>query len=85
MRPALTTTCVVDVNGREVHLSVRHEATDLWRWRVLSDGGMILEQGMMNTRLAAQVAAQHAFEFRLRRSGVYPRGFTGYRWTEIVG
>ena len=77
--------CVVDVNGREVHLSVRHEGADVWRWTVLFKDGAILQQGATTTRLAAQVAAQHAFEFRVRRAGIYPENFTGYRWTEAVG
>jgi len=42
MRPSLTTTCVVDVNGREVHLSVRHEAVDVWRWEVLYGDDLML-------------------------------------------
>ena len=85
MRPSLTTICALDICGREVHLSVRHEGADVWHWKVLIDDGMILEQGMMNSRLAAQVAAQRAFEFRLQRAGVCPRGFNGYRWKDLVG
>ena len=77
-------TSVIDVHGRKIHLSVRHEAADVWRWRVLSEDSLTLEQGVMTTRLAAQVAAQCAFEYRLRRAGGYPRDFVGYRWNEVV-
>ena len=80
-----TTICALDIRGREVYLSVRHEGADVWRWKVLSDDGEILEQGVMNTSLAAQVAAQRAIEYRLRRAGLDCWGFTGYRWNEVVG
>jgi hypothetical protein len=83
--PSTSTLCVLDVGGREVHLSARHEGADVWRWKILFKDGLTLQQGAMTTRLAAQVAAQQAFEYRLGRSGVYLENFTGYRWNEVVG
>jgi hypothetical protein len=78
-------TCVLDVRGREVHLSVRQEGADIWRWKIQFDKGILLEEGLATTRIAAQVEAQRAFEYRLQRAGVDYFGFTGYRWNEVVG
>lgn len=50
-----------------------------------SEKGRILDQGIMTTRLAAQVTVQRAFEQRLIRAGINKWKFAGYRWTEVVG
>ena len=81
-----STICVLELRGRQVELSVRHDkSADLWRWKLQFHNGLTLEQGVASTRIAAQVAVQVAFEHRLRRAGVHRWHFTGYRWNEIVG
>lgn len=77
--------CKMTVESRTLLLSVLHDDKDMWRWKISFDDGMILDQGMMITRVAAQVAVQRAFERRMQRAGVVQEGFTGYRWTEIAG
>jgi hypothetical protein len=48
------------------------------------EDGLALDQGIMPTRIAAQVTVQRAFERRLQRAGVLQQGFTGYRWIELI-
>ena len=76
--------CRLDVQGRQVHLNVRQEGDDVWRWSVLM-GDLSLEQGAVTSRIAAQVEAQRAFEYRLSRAGVSDLTFTGYRWDKLIG
>ena len=72
------------VEDRVIHLSVRSEDDGIWRWKMAFDDGVALDQGIMTTRIAAQVTVQRAFERRLRRAGVPQKQFTGYRWLEEV-
>lgn len=73
------------VQGREIVLSVEHQShQELWHWEITGEDGLILTRGAEATRLAAQVAAQHAFETRLRKAKISKWGFTGYRWREVV-
>lgn len=68
--------------GREIRLSVNQDH-DVWHWKIAyADNGLAIEQGYITTRLAAQVAAQRAFERGMQRAGVSLVDFNGYRWTE---
>lgn len=73
------------IRGGDIHQSVRREDHEVWRWKMESEKGRILDQGIMTRRLAAQVTVQRAFEQRLIRAGINKWKFTGYRWTEVVG
>ena len=46
--------------------------------------GAILHQGVMSTRVAAQVAFQHAFKTRLHRSGLNHWIADEYQWKQLV-
>ena len=75
----------MDVESRVIYLSVQREDDEIWRWKMAFEDGVILQQGMMPTRIAAQVTVQRAFEQRLKRAGIGKWEFTGYRWVEAVG
>lgn len=72
------------VRGRIVRLFVQQCGVDGWRWRVyFSDTGDIIDEGAMQSSLAAQVASQLALEKWVRRK--YKGRVTAleYRWTEL--
>lgn len=79
---ALMMACTVDIGMSTVGLLVSCEDRE-WRWVVRLVGGDTLASGAAENRLAAQVEAQHAFEFRLKRAGIAQRNFTGYRWKAV--
>lgn len=71
--------CAVQVGPRKVELLVLRD-DPAWRWEMRFAGGPVLDAGEAATRIAAKVAAQHAFEFRIKRAGLYKRGLAGFRW-----
>lgn len=80
----LPVVCAQQVGAKTVKLSVRGDHPS-WRWEVQFAEGQTLEAGTATTRFAGQLAAQHAFELRLKRAGLDRRNFSGYRWTNEVG
>ena len=79
----LSITCIQNVGDNTVELSVRREDV-AWRWEVRFVSGQTLDAGAATTRLAGQTAAQCAFERRLKRAGLLPPNFTGYRWAALM-
>lgn len=77
------TACTLNVSGKTVELLVMPNDIT-WRWELRFAGGQTLDAGESETRVAAQVAAQRAFEHRIKRAGLVLRGFTGYRWNDAV-
>ena len=73
-------TSVACIEQMGAELSVRRDDS-AWLWEIRS-GGRTLEAGGATTRLAGQMAAQCAFERRLKRAGLHLSGFAGYRWTD---
>ena len=73
------------VQGRDIRLLVEREDDAVWHWKIASEDGHVLSQGVMTTRLATQIAVQRAFERRLQPAGVIDLKFTGYRWIDAVG
>ena len=76
---AVAMACALQVGARTIELHVLRD-NPVWRWEMRFAGGQTLDAGAATTRFAAKVAAQRAFEFRMKRSGLYKRGFAGYRW-----
>lgn len=77
---ALGMACALHVGPETVELHVLRD-DPVWRWEMRFAGGETLDAGAAGTRVAAKVAAQQAFEFRMKRAGLYNRrGSTGYRW-----
>lgn len=72
--------CNLQLRGKTVELLVLRN-DPAWRWEVWF-GGQELHSGAAETRIAARVAAQRAFEHRIKRAGLFPRNFTGYRWND---
>lgn len=76
-------TCDLDVPGvPDTRLIVR-ESHGHWQWKmVLRANDVILAQGRVDTRLAAQVAAQLAYEFWLQGKPMkVPNSWKGtYNW-----
>jgi hypothetical protein len=75
--------CQVRVRGQWVRLIVNQCQIDDWRWKVcLSNDTDTIDEGAIQSRLAAQVASQRAFEAWLHR--VHQERFADlrYRWTE---
>jgi hypothetical protein len=75
-------TCTQEVIDKTVELSVIHN-DPYWRWEVRFGDGQTIDSGTATTRVAAQTAAQCAFERRLKRAGLLLPNFTGYRWASI--
>lgn len=80
---ATAISCALDIGPKTVELLVLH-GEPTWRWEVRFVGGQILDAGVATTKLAAQVSAQQAFEYRLKRSGLALRQFAGYHWNDVV-
>ena len=76
---ALTITCSFQLGAQEVELLVLH-ADPAWRWEIRCADGKTLEAGEATTRLAAQLEAEHSFESRMKRAGLFPLHFGGFRW-----
>lgn len=76
---ALATACALQVGPRTVELLVLRDAP-AWRWEMRFAGGPILDAGEARSRIAAKAAVQNAFEFRVKRAGLYGRSSAGYRW-----
>jgi hypothetical protein len=77
----LTITCALRIGDKTVELFVQRD--DLaWRWKI-QFGNQTLDAGAATTKLAAQVAAQCAFERRLKRAGLFQGNFSGYRWNDV--
>lgn len=60
MNPSTLTIATLDLNGKTVELLVMHN-DPTWYWEVRSVGQKV-DVGAAETRIAAQVAAQYAFE-----------------------
>ena len=81
MNPStLTIACALRVGEKTVELVVLRD-DPAWRWEVWF-AGQKLDVGAATTRLAGQLAAQCAFERRIKRAGLVQRGFSGYRWND---
>ena len=78
---ALTIACALQVSDKTVELVVLRDGP-AWRWRMCFCG-QTLDAGTATTRVAAQFAAQNAFERRLKRAGL-SQSFAGYRWNDAV-
>lgn len=79
----LAIACTIHLSTTIVELVVLRDDPS-WRWEVRFARGQTLAAGTAETKVAAQVTAQQAFERRLKRSGLQQRGFSGYRWTDAV-
>jgi hypothetical protein len=76
-------TCLQELGANTtVELSVRRD-DPAWRWEVRFGDGQTLDAGDATTRVAGQMAAQNAFERRVKRAGLLLRNFRGYRWASL--
>lgn len=80
MSIVVTTTCLIKAGATRIELLVLR-SEPAWYWEMRLTDGLTLDEGQATTRLGAQLAAQAAFERRLRRSGLHD-GFAGYRWND---
>ena len=79
-----TTFCIVHVRGQLIlRLSVRHEDTDVWHWTILLDSG-VLDEGLMPSKVAAQIASQLALERWLERTRRTRLGAGHFDWKDVV-
>jgi len=81
MSSPISIACLQQVADKTVELSVRRD-DPAWRWEVRFTGGQTLDSGASTTKIAGQMAAQYAFESRLKRAGLLLRSFAGYHWTD---
>ena len=76
----MTFTCLVRFQTTTVELCVTPASTTSWRWSVRLLHSKTLETGIANSQIAAQSAAQRAFEARLQRADLKPYAPDSYRW-----
>jgi len=85
--PSLVSICAIQVEARLYQLWVECCTEDGdWAWRLRTHDGDILQEGLGESKVAAQVEAQLAFERRLNLAGLSRTAspeFNRYSWTDV--
>jgi len=77
--------CAIQVQARLYQLRVECAEEGDWSWTLRTREGHVLEGGRSESKVAAQVTAQLAFERRLNLSGLsrtVSAEHNGYQWTD---
>ena len=76
----MTYTCAVQVESSIIQLCVVSDSIESWRWFFGFLNGPKLQEGNSKSKVAAQIAAQLAFEHRLERAGLKRWASEEYCW-----
>ncbi len=76
----MTYTCAVQVESSIVELCVASESPFSWRWSFRLLNGPKLREGISDSKVAAQIAAQLAFKERLQKAGLKRWASDAYYW-----
>jgi hypothetical protein len=85
--PSAASICAIQVEARLYQLWVGCCTNDgQWTWQLRNRQGEAFQEGQSESKIAAQVASQLAFERRLNLSGLSRTAsseYNGYRWSDV--